>query len=111
MSELLAQVRRWLGATLKSVLRPLVRRVRVLAARLDLGGAAEAGYAARTASGLRAALAAAEVTVAEQADALDHLRVEVAELRRELSQLRDDLDGRRSTTSPGSADAGATPPA
>lgn len=76
---------RW-KALARRVLRPVVVRIRWVASRLDLGGAAQAETASRGVASLRAALATLEVTVAEQAEAIDELRAEVAELRSALDR-------------------------
>src|SRR5690606_26467959 len=58
-------------ALVRRVLRPVVVRIRWVAARLDLGGAAQAETASRGVASLRAAIATLEVTVAEQAESID----------------------------------------
>ncbi len=76
-------------ALVRRVLRPVVVRIRWVAARLDLGGAAQAETASRGVASLRAAIATLEVTVAEQAESIDELRAEVAELRARLDSPAD----------------------
>lgn len=75
---------RTIKAQVKRILRPLVMRIRWVAARLDIGGAADAETARRGVASLRAALATLEVTVAEQAQTIDSLRAELAELQEQL---------------------------
>ncbi|MFP4513538.1 MAG: hypothetical protein ACLFRV_11390, partial [Acidimicrobiales bacterium] len=74
-------MKRKLAAVVRSILRPLVVRIRWVAGRLDLGGVAEADAATRAVGSLRASLATLEVTVAEQAEEIAELRAEVDALR------------------------------
>ena len=86
---------RTIKALVKRLLRPLVLRIRWMAARLDIGGAADAERARRGVLSLTAALATLEVTLAEQAETSRFNQLQSL-MQTELEKLSGDMEQSKS---------------